>query len=79
MRHLHGGQEYRGVPIHKKQNMQHGEKYKGAKKDAYSSVKTPKSRRRLFQKKKNITTKPKKQKKKKRGGSVLKPFNQKRN
>lgn len=79
MRHLHSGKEYRGVPIHKKQHMQYGEKYKGAKKDAYSSIKTPKSKRRLVKKKKNITTKPKKAKKKKRSGPVLKPFSQKRN
>lgn len=77
MRHMHTGKEYRGVPIHKKQHMQYGEKYKGPSKDAYSAVKTPKSRKRLFTKRKAITTKPKQSRKKKQSGPILKPFGEK--
>ncbi|MGB0521857.1 MAG: hypothetical protein ACPGJS_02795 [Flammeovirgaceae bacterium] len=79
MKHVHSGKVYRGVPIHKKQNMQYGEKYKGPSKDTYSAIKTPKSKKRLVKKRKAVTTKPKLSKKKKRSGPILKPFGDKGN
>ena len=73
MRHIHGGKEYRGVPIYKKQNMQYGEKYKGPSKDTYSVSRTPKNKKRLVKKKKNITTKIK-TKKKRTSSPIISPF-----
>ena len=47
MRHYHDGIEFRGVPMHKKQNMQYGEKYsKQQKKDEHQRINTPKNRKR---------------------------------
>ena len=59
MRHVHSGKEYRGVPIYKKQNMQYGEKHKGAKDTPYV---TPKVKKPLFKKKKKVLAKPDKKK-----------------
>lgn len=77
MRHLHGGQEYRGVPIYKKQHMQYGEKYKGPSKDAYSVSRVPKNKKRLVKKKKNVTTKIKSNKTKRTTSPIISPFKKK--